>query len=293
MLCVRNLEAARDRFGAMGFTLTPPAAHPFGTGNSLAQMKSSFIELLTVSDPARIPPHGKGRFSFAAHNADFLSREEGMSMLVISSEDARADEERWRKAGLTTFEPVYFERAAKLPDGRDAKVAFTIAFVLNEDIPNAVFFCCQQHAPDVFWKREYQRHPNGATDFAYVILETEAPRRHAAFFEALFGAGSAEENGEMLRVHTAVGDIEIIPAEKLASRFAGVPGIEPGSPSAFVAAGIETADLAAAEACLERGGVEPMRFDERLVVPPVNCFGLALEFVTNRHPGQISGAGYS
>ncbi len=279
MLCVRDLDAARDRFRSMGFTLTPPATHPFGTGNSLAQMGSSFIELLSIVDPGRIPPHANERFSFAAHNADFLSRGEGMSMLVISSEDARAEEARWRKAGLTTFEPVYFERGAKLPDGSEAKVAFTIAFVLNQDMPNAVFFCCQQHAPDAFWQPEYQRHANGAMDFASVVLAAEAPRRYAAFFEVLFGTGSVEFQSEELHIHTAVGKIEVIPPEAAAGRFSAPSGIDSGSGARFVAAGIRTGDLGVTDACLERGGIERFRKGERIIVSPAVCCGMALEFV--------------
>jgi hypothetical protein len=279
VLCVRDLDAARDRFRRMGFTLTPPATHPFGTGNSLAQMSSSFIELLSIVDPGRIPPHANERFSFAAHNADFLSRGEGMSMLVISSEDAHADQARWRNAGLNTFEPVYFERGAKLPDGSEAKVAFTIAFVLNQEMPNAVFFCCQQHAPEAFWQPEYQRHANGAMDVASVILAAEAPRRHAAFFEALFGAGSVHINGDVLNVHAASAKVEVIPPQVSAMRFPGVSSIDSSPSARFVAVGILTSDLGAADSCLERGGIERVRSDEHVIVSAASSHGMFLEFV--------------
>lgn len=279
VLCVRDLEAARDRFVAMGFTLTPPAIHPFGTGNSLAQMGSSFIELLAVTDPERIPPHGDGRFSFAAHNADFLSRREGMSMLVISSEDARADEARWRKAGLKTFEPVYFERAAKLPDGSEAKVAFTIAFVLNEKMPDAIFFCCQQHAPDVFWQPDYQRHRNGALDFSGVTLVAEEPQSHAEFFEQLFGGGSVSADGERLKVRSALGKIQVITPAAVSARFAGNVDQNPGSEARFLAAAVRVTSLDAADRCLERGGIERQREKDRIVIPPRAACGLVLELV--------------
>lgn len=279
VLCVRDLEAARYGFRSMGFTLTPPATHPFGTANSLAQMGSSFVELLSVADPERIPPHANDYFSFAAHNADFLSRGEGMSMLVFSSDDARADQARWCQAGLKTFEPVYFERSATLPDGSKAEVAFTIAFVLHQDMPDAVFFCCQQHAPEAFWQPEYQRHANRAMDFASVILAAETPRRHAAFFRALFGADSVEVKRDALTIHTASGIVEVIPPEASVTRFAGVSGIDSSPSARFVAAGIRTADLGAADACLERGGIERVRSDERILVSPATCHGIALEFV--------------
>ncbi len=279
---MRDLDAARRRFQAMGFTLTPPAMHPFGTGNSLAQMGSSFIELLSVLDAERIPPHSGERFSFAAHNADFLSRGEGMSMLVISSDDARADEARWRAAGLTTFEPVYFERGAKLPDGSEAKVAFTIAFVVNENMPRAVFFCCQQHAPDAFWQPDYQQHRNGALDFSSVTLSAEDPPGQAEFFRQLFGKGAVRADGERLQIRSALGEVEVITPAAVGERFAGVIAENPGPDARFLASAVRVASLETAEACLKRGGIERVRAKNRVIVPPQAACGLTLEFVQSQ-----------
>ncbi len=279
VLCVRDLSVARERFQSMGFTLTPPATHPFGTGNSLAQLGSSFVELLSVVDPARIPPHDNGRFSFAAHNAKFLSRGEGMSMLVLSSEDARADEARWREAGLKTFEPVYFERNASLPDGSEAKVAFTIAFVVNERMPNAVFFCCQQHAPEAFWQPEYQHHANGAENISSVTLSAEEPCSHERFFQALFGESGVEAAGETLRIQTRMGKVEVIPPGAVYRRFTGVPGLTRDPEARFAAAGIQVSNLDAVKACLQQGGIDCLRTQDRIMVPPAGSFGLLLEFV--------------
>ena len=43
VLCVRDLEAARAIYRRLGFTLTPPARHPWGTGNSLVQLQGNFL----------------------------------------------------------------------------------------------------------------------------------------------------------------------------------------------------------------------------------------------------------
>ncbi|MFW6077427.1 MAG: VOC family protein, partial [Hyphomicrobiales bacterium] len=65
VLAVADLEAARRRYGELGFTLAPPGRHPFGTANSVIQLDGVFLELLSVAEPAEIPPHEDGRFSFA------------------------------------------------------------------------------------------------------------------------------------------------------------------------------------------------------------------------------------
>ena len=72
VLAVADLDQARARYQAMGFTMTPKAQHPFGTGNSNIQLQGCFLEVLTVMAPEDIPAHGMTSFSFAAHNRDFL-----------------------------------------------------------------------------------------------------------------------------------------------------------------------------------------------------------------------------
>lgn len=279
VLCVRDLEAARDRFHRMGFTTTPPARHPFGTGNSLVQMGASFLELLTVVDPQRIPPHGQDSFSFGAHNAAFLEQGQGMSMLVISSADARADEARWRAAGLRTFSPVYFERQATQPDGSRSKVAFTIAFAIDAQMPQAVFFCCQQHAPDAFWQAEYQVHANGALDFDSVTLVADDPASHAGFLEILLQRTPQVFKTGALSVETGLGDLKVIAPAHAPPRWGRVRTRPVDHGAQFAAAAITVANLNTTARMLESGGVTVKAGQNRLTVPSTDCFGLALEFV--------------
>jgi hypothetical protein len=55
VLCVRSLEAAHETYTRLGFTLTPPAQHPWGTANRLVQLQGNFLELLAIADPKKIP----------------------------------------------------------------------------------------------------------------------------------------------------------------------------------------------------------------------------------------------
>src|SRR5262249_36654035 len=119
VLCTRNLEGARRTYHRLGFTLTPHAVHPWGTGNSLVQLQGNFLDALGVDDPSKIAPAGAGEFSFGAYSQDFLGRREGFAMLVFSSDDARRDRDEFGRAGLTTYVPFDFARIAKLPDGKE------------------------------------------------------------------------------------------------------------------------------------------------------------------------------
>ena len=134
VICVRDLERASAFYERLGFTLTPRAQHPFGTANRLAQFKGNFLELLAVADAARIPLSRSGHFSFGAFNAHYLERLQGMSMLVFASSDARRDHAEFASRSLDTYAPFDFSRAARLPDGREVTVAFSLAFVTHAEI---------------------------------------------------------------------------------------------------------------------------------------------------------------
>jgi Glyoxalase-like domain len=207
VLCGNSLAAMRQAYAGLGFTLTPPARHPFGTQNSLVQLDQVFLELVSLADAAKIPEHAAERFSFAAFNRDFLERQEGFSMLVLDSADARADVAAYRKRGLKTYEPFDFSRRARLPGGEDVVVGFSLAFVSSPDMPLCGFFCCQQHAPEHFWQEGYQRHENGARIVSEVVLVAAEPHRLKSFLEHF--SGVAALSGEGLRLRTRRGDIAV------------------------------------------------------------------------------------
>jgi len=148
VLAGHDLEAMRSHYAGLGFTVTPRGQHPFGTGNSLIQLNGSYLELLAVTAPQDIPEHRAGNFSFAAFNRDYLKHHEGFSMLVLDTPDARADGKAWGAAGLQTYEPFDFSRTAKLADGQEIVVSFSLAFVSHPAAPSLGLFACQHHTPE-------------------------------------------------------------------------------------------------------------------------------------------------
>jgi hypothetical protein len=218
VLCGRDHPTMRETYAALGFTLTPEARHPFGTGNSLIQLEACFLELLSVFEPDKIHAPEAGRFSFAAFNRDFLAEREGMSMLVLDSIDARADVAAFRAAGLQTYEPFYFSRQARLPDGSEATVGFSLAFTTDPQLPNMAFFTSQQHAPQHFWKAQYQRHANRALTVLEVSLVAEKPFDHAQFLSA-FSGFRAEPTKGGITVRTARGNISCVTPGRFAESF--------------------------------------------------------------------------
>jgi hypothetical protein len=278
VLCVRDLDVSRRAYERLGFTLTPKARHPFGTVNSLVQLHGGFLELLAVADRSLIKPAGEGEFSFAAFNERFLALREGMSMLVFASDDARRDQREFAASGLKTYAPFDFSRQAVLPDGSAVTVGFSLAFVTEARMPEAAFFVSQQHAPQYFWKPEYQRHRNRAVAVEEVVMVAREPTAFAAFFAKLQPAGAIERHGTGIAVATARGKVALLDPAAFAARFR-----EGGSPLAetpyFAACRLRVDDLAATEALLRANGVAVHRHGSAIQLGPAETFGVILEFV--------------
>ena len=186
VLAVRDLGAAAAFYESLGFTLTPQAQHPFGTGNRLAQLQGGFLELLSVTEPDWIPKAGPGEFSFGAYNQDFIARREGMSMIALQSDDWQADRTDFESAGLTPAAPFSFGRKARQPDDSEVEMGFDLTILPRPAAPDAVFFTCQhRHAPEHFYKPAYQDHANGARRISKVIIESPDTAATAGFLSAL------------------------------------------------------------------------------------------------------------
>jgi len=278
VLAVRDLEAARRTYMRLGFTLTPRAQHPFGTGNSLVQMQGNFLELLTVVDPEKVTPATDDTFSFGAFNQGFLRRREGFSMLVFESGDAEADRADFAKAGLRGYRPFRFERRAKLPDGGEATVAFSLAFASDPRIPEAAFFVCQQHAPQYFWKPEYQRHANGAVAVTEVMMVADDPPSLADFFSGLQGSGAVRMKDGALAVSTARGHIIVLSQEAAAERFPGLPlTAAPASPH-FVGYRVSVRDLDGLRLRFDASDVQYRPMAGAIQLAPTIGYGTYIEF---------------
>lgn len=277
VLGVRDLDRARETYARMGFTTTPRAVHPFGTGNSLVQLQGNFLELLTVVDESKFAPPAAGQFAFGTFNKGYLDAREGMSMLVFEGHDSAGDHSDFTANGLDTYEPFHFERKATLPDGEQVTVAFSLVFVTDERMPDAVFFTCQQHAPEYFWKPEYQRHENGASVISEVVLVADSPADLTGLLGGMQGADSLSAVEGGLRVKTARGHVTAVTRAGFEARFGAAP-VGPQEPH-FAAFQIQVADLGKAEALLTGNDIAFRKSGSALQIGPETAFGCVLEFV--------------
>lgn len=226
VITVADLDWAAAQFEALGFTLTPRALHPWGTANRLVQLAGgNFIELLEVDRPALLFEHDSRRappvFSFGAFNRDFLAAGcEGFSMLALRSDSSAADVARFSAAGLITYAPFDFARRAPLPDGRELEVAFSLAFASAPGVARAGFFCCHNKFPHNFWKPEFTRHRNGATQIRQAVLVAADPPALTDFLTGYTGSAPRRVDGGLVVACGAQSLLAITP-EAFAARFDG------------------------------------------------------------------------
>lgn len=279
VLCVQDLDRAAERYQSLGFTVTPTGVHPWGTANRLVQLDGGFLEILTVADPAKISEHEprQRRFSFGAFNRDRLARREGFSMLVFEGHDARADRDEFAAKGLADLQPFDFERMAKLPDGTEKRVAFSLAFVPPLETPEAVFFTCQQHAPELFWKPEFQRHANGALRIDEVVMVASDPESLIPLLGGLQNPEAVSTDAVGVIAETARGRVRVMTSDIFEEWYGPLPADRPEGPH-FAAMRIAVRDMEAIQSVVAKSESSMLWARAGMIVPADALFGCALAF---------------
>jgi catechol 2,3-dioxygenase-like lactoylglutathione lyase family enzyme len=276
VVAVHDLDQAGSFYQRLGFQVGARNRHPWGTENRIVQLPSSFIELITVGEGAAIAPHRASAFSFGAFVQDYLRGREGLAMLVLDSQDAKADAALFSESGIGSFEPFHFERSGRRPDGSETKVAFTLAFTSAEDSPKAGFFVCQQHFPENFWNPEFQRHDNKATQISSVTLAAPSPERLRSFLRAFSGVQPASPDGDDLSFRLGESHIDVLTPDDAAEIYGSVEA-ELDQPS-FVAFAVRVEDIHRQAQGLDSADIPYQHIGSRLIVPASAAFGVAIAF---------------
>ena len=281
VLAVDDLDAAAVLYERLGFVVGSRNRHAWGTENRIVQLHGGFLELIGmgqgVGEGAAPPPRAGRSFSFGAFIAQSLARGPGFAMLALQSQDAKADAAAFAAAGIGDFEPFYFERRGRRPDGTETQVAFTLAFAEDAMAPQAGFFACQHHFPQNFWNPAFQAHPNGAMRVASVAMAAENPTDHHIFVSAFSGQRELASNSFGITAALPGGRIDVLTPVAAATLFG--PGVAAeGGPARLAAFSVTTPDLAAMQRRLAAAAIVPRAIGRRLVVAPADAFGVAIAF---------------
>ena len=269
---VRDLDAAAALYEKLGFLVSSRNKHPFGTHNRIVQLDGSYLELLEVAEPEKIQGEGSPT-SFAHFHRDFLARNgEGLSGLVLASADAQADKAAFDKAGFGGFPVFDFARMGKRPDGSEAQLAFSLAFLREPDTADVLTLVCQHKHPENFWFPELQRHANGATRISGAIFTAENPSDHQYFLQAWTGIRDPRSTSLGVVAETPRGTVQITEPRPFEDAFGALPPVSKGLRFAAV---VFAGDSAKIRAAISRSEIAAQERNGRLVI---HAHGAVLAF---------------
>lgn len=177
-LAVRDLDAARDTFAALGFTLTPrelltrpgPDGKQVSTGaaNHVFMLERGYQELITITDPS------------AGHMLlPRLQRYWGLHIVILESDDAESDRAAMAARGVAVSECTTWSR--EVPGQGEARFRFYV--VADAEAPECVLGIVQHLTPEKIRTPELLAHRNRAKAIVGCTLcvrdVAEASRRYA------------------------------------------------------------------------------------------------------------------
>ncbi|HZQ11505.1 MAG TPA: VOC family protein [Pseudolabrys sp.] len=279
---VHDLDKAAAFYRGLGFTVGGRNRHPrdWGTQNRIIQTPETFIELLAIDDASGIAPAAPHYFSFGAFNRDFLKSQEGLSMLVLKGRGA-PDAAEFRAKGIGDFALYDFEREGRGLDGTTLRFAFTLAFAVDPHAPDVGFFTCQhRHPPENFWNPQLQKHANGTTATAGVVLVAADPERHRVFLEA-FADAEASRGDDGFSMVTPRGSIEMLTPAAFTGRY-GVAAPDTARGARLAAIRFTVADASLLQDVPELAGIAGIYEKNTAIVGADDAFGAVMVFEPGR-----------
>jgi catechol 2,3-dioxygenase-like lactoylglutathione lyase family enzyme len=273
LIGVRDLEAARDRWVRLGFTVTPRGRHiGWGTGNYCIMLGCGYVELLGIVDPAEF-----------TNNLDrFLRTREGLMGLAFATGDAARCAAALRATGIAADGPKDLKRLLELPEGT-VTPSFSLVYLPTDAVPALSAFVCQHRTPELVRRPEWLTHANGARALLGMTVACVDPAVLAPAYRRLLGDRAVSSGDGRLRVETGAGWIDFATPAALARRYESVAPLPGQKPPWAAAMTIGVADIDRCRAALAAGGFAPRALEPcpeaGIALGPMDASGLYLEFV--------------
>ena len=259
-------EAARV-FARLGFQLTPRGYHTLGSTNHLAMFATDYLELLGFAE------RGANRPELAPFPV-------GLNGLVFKTADAEATHAQANLARLPILPVQAFSRPVSL-DGANRDARFRTTRLDPAKVPMGRVYFCEHLTPELVWRSEWQRHPNGARAISRVVVATEVPQRAAELFRGLFGQSAVASRDGSCMVDAGSARIELMPPAAIAAEFGDAAAEAAGRHEYLVGLELKVESVATTRELLhDLAGlrVQP----DRLIVPASAAFNTTLVFAEAR-----------
>ncbi|WP_265519846.1 VOC family protein [Nitratireductor luteus] len=269
VLPVARLDEARRRMTALGFSMAADAAHPFGTGNACVFFSDgTYLEPLARIDDELASEAMTGGNIFVERDNAFRAQygQEGFSAIVLGTDDASRDHQRFVEQGISAGAMLEFSRPFADAGGKAAQASFRLAFAAPPGWLGSFCFTCQRVNPIPFDRPDLTRHPNGVAAIEKVLVAADDAVSAGRFFAGFAGSQLSERTDGLLDVSLANGSI-YIGAPAVIREIYGIR-VEPSPGPKPVGIVFRCSDLALPKAVLER---EDLPFEEthsRICIAP-------------------------
>lgn len=273
------LDHAQQQFRRLGFQLTPRGHHSLGSSNHLAIFGENYLELL-------------GYEAANEHTRkDLWLAPPGLTGLVWKTQDASAVFNHLEQQQIAGSAPADFFRPVQLNDGSAPNSRFRTVPLAADRVANGRSFFCQHLTPELVWRTEWQRHPNGVTDITGFVIATHDPQHTAHVYAQLFGEHAvSSDNQGGVEIHAGRATIRFITPERATELFGKIPAGENGT-ARMVALEFATVSLDQVRNSLNVGEIP---FSEtgahthaRVVVRAEDGLGVALGFGEVATSGRV------
>lgn len=279
VLPVSSLATARERLTQLGFTVAADARHPFGTENACVFFgDDTYLEPLAVASREECEAASVEGNVFVARNQAFRFRRcEGLSALVMKTENAEADHKRYVAEGQSGGGILEFARTFRFPDGRLAEGSFRLAFAADLRAPDFFAFACERVNPLPADRGTLLAHSNGASGLSRIVLVEENPSDFQYLLELVLCQRQVTAHSFGLSFVTGNATIDVLTPEGFALHYGqSLPVSERGLLGAALV--VAVADLGVTEGCLTANGVSYSKTGARLVVVPEKGQGVTFAF---------------
>ncbi|MDL2407861.1 VOC family protein [Rhizobium calliandrae] len=275
-----NIAVVRERLGKLGFTVAAEARHPFGTENACVFLSDkTYLEPLGIASREKYEASvGEGNVFVARDQAyRFRIDEEGFSAIVFATDDAVADDERFRANAISGGNMLDFARPMRMPDGSEVTAGFRLAFAADLRSPDFLTFCCQRINPLPADRSSLERHENGVTGIARVAVSAPKPAAFRGFFEQVADGPKISTHSFGITVETENAKIEVLTPEGMEAFYdQTVPDEDPGLRARAIL--FKTRDLSVTSAHLAANGVTYTRKNNRILAKPAPGQGALFAF---------------
>lgn len=270
---VADLEAAREQYRRLGFTLTPRGSHVgWGTANYCIMFDQDYVELLGIIDPD-IENNGL--------DALLEERGEGLLGLALASKDAEATFQSLQQAGLAPTSLQDLSRRLELPEGT-VMPEFKLVRLPTEGVSERSLFICQHLTPQLVRADDaWLNHENGATGLNSMAVLVEDPAGLAEFYRRLVGSINVTMTDDTLTVRAGGVSLIFVKDEDLDLLYPGLTtgGDYPELP--YIAAmSVSVGNIGDTKALLSGNNVPHQEISGGVIrVNPEHTCGYILEFV--------------